>query len=198
MGLSERGYFHDDHAERGRHLLGEALLEMGLDLEDLSPIVLSYCNGERNAAIAQALQSQWERGLGIRVTLEAIEPKVFFRRVSQKEFQLAAGSWTADFNDPINFLEVFKYKDASTNNTNWESSKYIDLLNRSALCRDSEERKSYLRAAEQVLMEQMPIIPIFHYALNYLQREGLEEVVLSPLGQIDFRWAHLTQESSVR
>lgn len=191
MGLSEKGYFHDDHPERARSLLMDALLELDLTLTSLDPIKISYCSGERNATIAQAIQAQWEGGLGIRVELEAVEPKTFFQRISKREFQLAAGSWTADFNDPINFLEVFKYKDSGTNNTNWENVKYIDLLNQSALCRDSEERKGLLREAEQILMEQMPIIPIFHFALNYLQCDGLEEVALSPLGQIDFRWAHL-------
>lgn len=197
MGLSEKGYFHDDHRERARSLLMDALLELDLTIQNLEPIKISYCSSERNASIAQAIQKQWEEGLGIRVELEAIEPKIFFQRVSQKEFQLAAGSWTADFNDPINFLEVFKYKDASTNNTNWESAKYIDLLNQSALCRESEERKGLLREAEQILMDQMPIIPIFHFALNYLQCEGLKEVALSPLGQIDFRWAHMSLEPSL-
>ena len=192
MGLSERGYFHDDNLDKGRKLLKEALFEM--EIEKLDPIVISYSSNERNASIAQAIQKQWEDGLGIEVQLEAIEPKIFFQRVSSKEFQLAASSWVPDFNDPINFLEVFKYKQGGTNNTNWESAKYIDLLELSALCKDSEERKNFLRAAEQILMEQMPIIPVFHFALNYLLKEGLEDVALSPLGQIDFRWARMAQE----
>ncbi len=198
MGLSERGYFHDDHPERARSLLMDSLLELDFTLTNLEPIEISYCSGERNAAIAQAVQRQWEAGLGIKVKLEAVEPKTFFRRVSQKEYQLAAGSWTADFNDPISFLEVFKYKEASTNNTNWESAKYIDLLSHSSVCRNLEERKGLLREAEQVLMDQMPIIPIFHFALNYLQDERLRDVALSPLGQIDFRWAHLEPEPSLK
>jgi oligopeptide transport system substrate-binding protein len=197
MGLSEKGYFRDDYSQVAHSLLMDALLELDLTTTNLEPIVITYCHSERNAAIAQAIQKQWEAKLGIKVELEAIEQKVFFQRISQKDYQLAAGSWTADFGDPINFLEVFKYKDASTNNTNWESAKYIDLLNTSALCRDLEERKGLLREAEQILMEQMPIIPIFHFALNYLQRDGLEEVALSPLGQIDFRWARLDSEPSL-
>lgn len=196
MGLSEKGYFHDDHKERGRQLVKEAMLEM--NMETLKPIVISFSSSERNAVIAQAIQRQWQEGLGIEVELEAIEPKIFFQRVSQSDFQLAAGSWTADFDDPINFLEVFKYKKESTNNTKWENAKYIDLLNRSALCKDSEERKNILRAAEQILMEQMPIIPIYHYALNYLEKDGLKGVVLSPLGQIDFRWAEFNEELTVK
>ncbi|HSX26668.1 MAG TPA: peptide ABC transporter substrate-binding protein [Chlamydiales bacterium] len=191
MDLSKGGYFPDCQQETAYSLLMEALLELDLTMENLGPIAISYCSSERNASIAQAIQKQWEETLDLHVELEAVEPKVFFQRLSKKEYQLAAGSWTADFNDPINFLEVFKYKEASTNNTNWESSKYIDLLNRSTLCRDVNERKQILREAEQILMDQMPIIPVFHFALNYLQQEELKEVVLSPIGQVDFRWAEI-------
>lgn len=198
MGLSEKGYFHDDHAEKARAFLTDALLELDLTRETLESITISYSSSDRNASIAQAIQKQWETVLGIKVELESVEPKIYYKRVSKKEFQLAAGSWTADFNDPINFLEVFKFKDASTNNTNWESAKYIDLLNRSALCMNSEERKGLLRDAEQILMEQMPIIPVFHFALNYLQCDRLQDVALSPLGQIDFRWAQMSTRPSLK
>lgn len=190
MGLSERGYFQDDKI-RARSLLADALLKLDLTLDKLEPIRISFASSERNASIVQAVQKQWQEILGIKVELEAVEPKVYFQRISSKEFQLAAGSWTADFSDPINFLGVFKHKDESTNNTQWESSKYIDLLNQSALCKDLKERQGILREAESLLMEQMPIIPVFHYALNYLKSDLLKEVSLSSLGRIDFRWAHL-------
>lgn len=159
--------------------------------ESKERIVVSYMNNERNASIVQVVQQQWEKNLGITVLLEAIEPKVFFQRISQKDFQVAVGSWSADFNDPINFLEVFKFKNEGTNNTGWENAEYIDLLNRSALCKSREERKNLLRKAEEILMEEMPIIPIFHYTLNYLKQKELQGVVLSPMGQLDLRWARL-------
>ena len=143
-------------------------------------------------SISQAIQKHWETALGISVQLEAVEAKVFFQKIRQKDYQLAAGSWIADFNDPINFLEVFKYKLGSTNNTLWENPKYIDLLDRSQLCRDQDERKELLRQAEEILMAEMPIIPIFHFAMNYLERDGVEDVALSPIGGLDFRWAQTT------
>lgn len=191
MGLSEQGYFSDGDWTAARLLLAKALSELDLSLEALDPICISYRNNERNAVLAQAVQQQLTEGLGIAVALEAVEGKIFSQKVAEQDYQLAAGSWTADFNDPINFLEVFKCKDAGTNHTDWEHPKYIDLLNRSTLCTDSKERQRLLHEAEQVLMEQMPIIPIFHFTLNYLQSDQLQEVALSPLGQIDFRWAHL-------
>ena len=175
--------------------------EMGLETQvpsiasssclDIDPIVISYLNNERNTSIVQAVQRQWENTLGLKVELEAIEPKIFFQRVAQKDFQIAAGSWTADFNDPINFLEVFKFKNEGTNHTGWENGEYIDFLNRSALCKDRKERLALLAKAEQILLNEMPIIPIFHFSLNYLKRDELKGVVLSPMGQLDLRWAYL-------
>lgn len=172
--------------------------EMGLGVKDFSsdsyfpegPLTISYSNTERNAAIAQAIQKQWEEAFGIEVLLEAVEPKTYFQRISKKEYQIAAGSWVADFNDPINFLEIFKYKESGTNNTAWESLEYIDLLNASALCMDKEERLEILASAEKILMEEMPIIPIYHYVLNHLKRAQFSGVALSPIGQLDLRWAY--------
>jgi oligopeptide transport system substrate-binding protein len=189
MNLSESGYFADAQIDLARDCLNTALSELHLSRDSLEPIVLSYKNTERNTSIVQAIQKQWEMALSIPVQLEAVDPKILYRLLSQKEYQIAASDWVADFNDPINFLEVFKYKDASTNNTNWESPKYVDLLNRSAISKNADERREIMREAESILMDQMPIIPVFHYTLNYLKKEGLKEVVLSPIGQIDFRWA---------
>ena len=186
MKLDADGYFSDNDPQEGLKLLDAAKETLG---DSFGPIVISYYNNERTSLIAQTLQRQWQERLHIAVEIEAVEPKVYFQRVSKKEFQISIGSWTADFNDPINFLDVFKYKDNGTNNTNWENPEYIDLLNRSALCRDLEERSQILRKAEELLMEEMPIIPLYHFVLNYVKNDAWTDVILSPQGHLDLRFA---------
>ncbi|MBF8264023.1 MAG: oppA-G [Parachlamydiales bacterium] len=193
MGLAPSGYFADASFSEAQTLLSTVLKQNGQETSDIGPITLLYVAQERNHLIAQTVQKQIEAVLGMNIQLEAVERKMFFERLSKKKYQLAAGSWIADFGDPINFLEVFKYKDGSSNNTGWEMPKYIERLNSSAVCRDEEERKSILREAEQLLMDQMPVIPIFHFSLNYLQQEEVKDVCLSPIGQIDFRWSHIEE-----
>ena len=187
MGITEQGYFKADVVEAKR-LFQEALHEIGGTLGTIKLSIVA--TSERDTAIAAVVQKQWEKELGINIELETIEPKIFFQRISQKQYQMATGSWTADFNDPMNILEVFKYKQGSTNNTAWERPEYIDLLNRIAVCRDLKEKKALFREAEQILIDEMPIIPLYHFVLNYLKNNELNEVALSPLGQVDFRWAH--------
>ncbi len=193
MGLSANGYFNDADPVKAADLLALYCEREELTQEEFPPIGLLYVADERNHMVAMTIKQQIESALGVRIELEAAERKLFYERVSKKQYELAAGSWIADFNDAITFLEVFKFKEGSTNNTGWENSKYVDCLNRSVLCNSTIERKKILREAERLLIDQMPLIPIYHYALNYLQRTELEEISLSPIGQIDFRWCKLEE-----
>ncbi len=151
-------------------------------------LVITYPKSESGDLIAQTLQEQWKQERGLHVLLDAVEPRMFFQRLSTGTYELALGSWFADVQDSSNFLEVFKYKSGSTNNTGWEDRQYIDLLTRSLVC--VNRREELLQMAEQILIDEMPIIPLYHSSLSYLQKDTLHGVALSPLGQIDFRWAY--------
>ena len=182
MGLRADGYFLENE-EEAKAAFAKCEPPEG-------PIVISYVNCESDALIAQAVQRQWETVLGIQVELDAVEKKVFYARVGAGAFQIAAGSWIADFNDSINFLEIFKYRDTRVNNTGWEQVDYIDLLDRSEVCKGKEERRDCLARAEKILMDEMPIIPIYHFVLNYLKKDQLVGAILSPMGQLDLRRAY--------
>lgn len=183
--LQKAPYFQDADKQSAKQLFEEGLKELR---EELPEICLLYRNTERNHLIAQAVQQQWFEAFGIRVRLETMEGKVFFERVSKQDYHLAACDWVADFADPINFLEVFKYKDGS-NKTLWENSRYTELLDRSMQVGDAEQRLEILAQSEQILIDEMPIIPIFYYNMLYLNQPRLKDVVVSSMGQIDFKWA---------
>ncbi len=191
MGLQTTPYFEDGSQQEAVALLEVALAEDRLSLEKLPELTLTYASDNRCHRVAQAIQDQWVKGLGIRVKLEPLEKKVYFSRLSKGDFQLACGSWIADFRDPINFLEVFKTKSVGTNNTFWESLDYQKAINDSYLATSETERLNALRHGEEILMEEMPVIPIFHYTMLHVKHEKLCDVVLTEGGQIDFKWAYV-------
>ncbi|MDJ0652255.1 MAG: peptide ABC transporter substrate-binding protein [Simkaniaceae bacterium] len=180
---------HDLHAAQTH--FDQALDELDATVDSLPTISLLYASTERNHLAARAIQDQWLKAFGIHVELEAVEKKAFFDRVSKKDYVLSMGNGFADFNDPINFLEVFKTKNMGTNHTNWENSSYTELLETSYFCQSYEERRTVLARSKELLIEEMPAIPIFHFTLLYTRDQGLKDVVLTTMGTIDFKWAHL-------
>jgi oligopeptide transport system substrate-binding protein len=196
MSLQKEPYFPDHQEELARSYLDKGLSELGISKEELPKIVLLYASLGPNNKLVQAVQQDWQRVLGVFAELEANEKKAFFSRLGQQDYQLAIGSWMADFNDPINFLSVFKYKKASTNNTEWENPEYISLLDASDKVK-GEERRDLLCKSERILMEEMPIIPIYHHTMLYLKKENLKNVAISPLGNLDFKWAYLEESPAL-
>jgi oligopeptide transport system substrate-binding protein len=77
--------------------------------------------------------------------------------------------------------------------TQWEHDGYDELLDRATSCLDPKERKKILRDAESIVMEEMPIIPLFYYTFKYMKKEYVNNIFLSNLGQIDFKWAYVNK-----
>ncbi|NGX51049.1 MAG: Oligopeptide-binding protein OppA [Chlamydiae bacterium] len=193
MGLQTKPFFTDGDVAMARELFNEALEELGTTVDKLTPITLMYkgSSANRNHLISQAIQEQWRSAFGIHITLESVEHKVFFDRVSKRDYSLSLGNWFADFNDPINFLEVFKSKSVGTNNTNWENPSYAELLETSSYCQDLSERRALLKQSEEIIIGEMPVIPIFHFTMHYIHDSALKDVLLTSMGSIDFKYAHL-------
>jgi oligopeptide transport system substrate-binding protein len=193
MGLKNEPYFPDGEVELAKSYFNQALKELNLTTNELPSISLMYVAGDRNHTIAQAVQQQWREAFDIEIKLEAIERKVYFDKLAKRDYQLATSSWTADFKDPINFLEVFKYKVGGSNNTSWEHPRYTALLDLAMSAIDKERRMNLLKESEALLMDEMPIIPVFYYTMLYVMNEQIHDVVLTSLGNIDFKWAYIVK-----
>ena len=162
---------------------------MNIDKDSLPSITLTYKANDREHKIAQAAQQQWNNAFGIKINLQSQESKIFSENVSNGTYQIAAGSWYADFSDPINFLEIFKYKSNASNRTNWQNDDYIQALEASSNEQDPEKKLAYLKQAEAILMDHMPIAPLFFASFNYLENENIGGIGLSDLGILDFKYA---------
>lgn len=189
LGLQGSPFFTDNDGPKAWYAFQEALEEMKLSKDELPAIALCYGASDRNHKIAQAVQQQWSKALGLEIKLESCESKVFYDKLSSKDYQIAAGSWFADFRDPINFLDVFKYKSNATNNTQWENAKYTALLDQSSLESKPEERFRLMSQAEALLISEMPVAPLFFAAFNFVKDDNLLGVYFSDLGYVDFKHA---------
>jgi oligopeptide transport system substrate-binding protein len=194
MGLQKTPYFSDADTESAKLHLDIALKEQKISKEKIPALTFTYCGSGNNHKIAAALQDGWRKTLGLEVLLEPLEQKVYLDRISKGEYELASGAWAADFKDSINFLEVFKNKNSASNHTNWESPDYIEAIESTYACSNKKERKEALMAAEAILIDEMPAIPVYHYSMLHLQDSRLKDVVQSETGVLELKWAYLSED----
>lgn len=191
IALQDDPYFEDNNQDLARTLFQEALEEMGITASELPPIVLSYTMNDRHHKLSQAIQQQWKKAFNIEVVLENMEGKVFLDKRRSGEYQIANGSWIGDYSDPINFLEIFQHKTDSVNNTGWESEEFRELLNQAKQEGDVAIRNEKMHIAEDLLMDEMPVAPIFFYTYCFLKQNKVKDVHLSDIGHLNFRSAFI-------
>src|SRR5699024_2818079 len=125
---NEEGYFEDNDVDKAKEYLEKGLDEIGED--ELDTVKVSYNTDEGHEAMAQAVQDMWKENLGVDVELNNEEWNVFLDSLSNGDYQIGRMGWNADFNDAVNFLEIFETT-GGNNYTNWEDEDYQDLLKES-------------------------------------------------------------------
>lgn len=150
--------------ERARQLLAEAGYPEG---RGLPVIELLYNTSEGHKKIAEAVAAMWERHLGIRVRLLNKEWKVYLDDQSALNYDISRSGWIADYPDPITFLDMWTTENGN-NNTGWGNPQFDALIQRAFTSETEEEHLEILVEAEERLMTELPIVPIYWYTRLYL------------------------------
>lgn len=194
--LNENELYSDANFEVAQKLFNEALEELHLSKEELPILQFSYSNIPGQKTMAQAIAREWEKIFGIQIDLLGSEWNVFFNNLGQRKFQIGGCIFYFLYNDPSYPLEFFKDINNRYNAPQWENKKYQDLLSAADYETNIEKRKEYLKEAEKILLEEMPIIPIYVHKNKYMIHKNLKGVFTSHLGHVDFKWAYFDHDVS--
>jgi len=142
-----------------KRLLAEAGFPEGRGFPE---ITLLYNTSENHRAIAEALQQMWRRNLGINITLQNQEWKVYLDSMDTRSYDIARAGWIADYTDPNTFMDMW-VKDGGNNDTGWSNAEYEKLLASSYSAPDDLARFAIYQKMETILMDDVPIIPLYFY-----------------------------------
>jgi oligopeptide transport system substrate-binding protein len=187
----QEDFFPDANPELAMNHLRQGLEELKLTPNDLSQLTLTYFEGDASKKIVQAIQQQWKQTLGIQVNLECYTFKVYLDKLYRRDYDFAYTFLVIQYNDLMNILDRYKFKENPKNYPGWENPEYIRLLDASSSISNNQERISFLRQAEELLLEDMPVAPIYHWNHVYISQEALKGVYISPIGSIHFGNAYL-------
>jgi oligopeptide transport system substrate-binding protein len=150
--------------DAARKLLAEAGYPGGQGLE---PITLLYNTAENHRAIAEAVQQTWKRELGIDVRLENQEWKVYLATMHSQTYQMARAGLIIEPHDPSQFFRVMTSGDGF-NRTGWKNAEYDRLYTELLRTVDTAKRTELMQRMEEILMEEMPILPVYYYTNQFL------------------------------
>lgn len=171
-----------------RRLLAEAGYPGGQGFPD---VTLLYNTSESHKEIAETAQAMWSQALGVDVTLRNQEWKVYLESMTQLDYDIARSAWVGDFVDPITFLECFT-TDNGNNRTGWSSSAYDALIAEAVRTADREARFAALQKAEAILLDELPVIPVYFYTNAWLQAPEVQGLEHNLLGYISFKRIRLS------
>jgi oligopeptide transport system substrate-binding protein len=145
--------------EEAKRLLAEAGFPDG---KGMPVIELLYNTQDNHRAIAEAIQQMWRNKLGVNIQLLNQEWKVYLDLQHTQNFTMQRAGWIADYVDPHVFLEIWE-TDNGNNDTNWSNAEYDKLLHASLAAKNEEERYALYQKMDAILVDELPIIPIYYY-----------------------------------
>lgn len=136
----------------------ELLAEAGYGPDNPLKLTLNYNTDEGHKKMAVAVQ-QFYKAIGVELTLNNMEWKVHSDIMHERTYELARSAWCGDYNEPSTFLDLFT-SSSGFNDMGYVNADYDKLMAESKTMDDPQPNYT---AAELLLAQDMPIIPVYHY-----------------------------------
>ena len=164
--MPEAAWTQEERVEEARRLYALA----GYSEENPLRTRVLYNTQEDHKRIAVAIASMWKQTLGVEVEILNQEWKVFLdTRQQMIETEIYRSGWIGDYNDAYTFAELFA-SGSGLNHTGYASPDYDRLLGEASAEGDTKRRAELLQQAERVLLEDLPIMPLYFYVTARLVR----------------------------
>lgn len=121
-----------------------------------------YNTDQAHQTIAELIRKQWQRELGIQVKTRSEEWGSYLSSHRQMKYNISRRGWIGDYVDPATFLDMF-VTDGEQNNTGFSVPAYDRLIAAAAVETDPAKRMEIFQQAERILMDELPILPIYFY-----------------------------------
>lgn len=135
-------------------------------------VKLTYNTSENHKKIALAIASMWKQ-LGVNVALENMEWNAYLSAKSTGDFTVARSYAFGDFAEPSSVLGSFTCGHVG-NESGFCNERFDRLIKQAANTADQAQRYALFSQAEQLLMENSPVIPLYHYNHTRLVRASLK------------------------
>jgi len=187
--------FKDNNIPEAKKLLNEALEILGESLETLPAIEILYQSDIDFAKqTSLVVQDHWKKNLGINIVLRGVSGQAAaIDALKRGEYQICMVGVSVPVFDARFVFSSFRNKTDACNLCNWENTTFQDLIEQSNHSIGDIERTRRLLEAEDVLMDQMPALPICSPKKLYAKNPKIKGELVSYLQFVDFKSAYFEE-----
>jgi oligopeptide transport system substrate-binding protein len=174
--------------EQARALLADAGYPNG---QGFPKTEILYNTQEEHRKVAVAIQQMWKEVLNIDVVLLNQEWKVYLDSVTNGDYAIARAAWIGDYVDPNNFLDMWLCG-GGNNRTGWCNQDYDQMiLEQAPKAKTHADRLEIFTRAEKLLLEDMPVLPLYIYVSKHLVSPSIKNFPKNILNQPSFKDIYL-------
>ena len=156
--------------DEAKRLLADA--GYGPDGDEFPTFEILYNTDQTHKDVAEVLASRWARDLGLSVKTLNQEWKVYLDSQRTLDYDVSRSAWIGDYLDANSFLDLW-VTDGENNRTGWGDPRYDALIAQAAREPNEARRLELLTEAEAILMEALPVIPLYDYTTRNLTNPRL-------------------------
>jgi oligopeptide transport system substrate-binding protein len=120
----------------------------------------NFSNTTEWRLVGIAVQEMWAQ-VGAQVRLVSSESQVHYNLLRKHDFAVAWAGWIADYRDPKDYLFLFQKSTTDLNYGGYFNPRFETLVERSDAINDVATRADVLQQAEQILLDDVAIAPVF-------------------------------------
>jgi len=139
--------------------------------------------------VAPVLQNDWQSIADwIEVEILVRDSQIHYDDMRRADFEVATSGWVPDFDDPFAFLMQYETRAGEINYSQFSDPVFDDLTARAVDEADPTERMALFAQAEQYLLDQGVIAPIFVESSKELISPRVRNFQNNPTGLYASQW----------
>jgi oligopeptide transport system substrate-binding protein len=178
-------------AAKAKDFLKKAMADLKIDSPSKISIEYLIQDNDECRLMAETLQQQIEKNLGITVKIKLVPRKQRAQLEQQHQYDMVYSGWMPDYDDPMSYMEIW-LGDSSQNNSGYASPGFDKLIKAALVEKDAKKRMGMIAQAEKTILNDSPLIPLQLRRKAILTSPSLKNLSTPLIGaQYDFVYASL-------
>lgn len=159
----------------------QMLEEAGYGADNPLELSILYNTDEAHRELATVISQMWQQKLGVQTTLDNMEWNTFLDARGNGDFEIARAGWCGDYNEASTFLDLMD-TNSGYNDSAYSNPEVDELL---AEAKTMADPSANYTAIEEIIAEDMPVLPLYHYAGVYMLNPQIQEW---PVNNVEQNW----------